>query len=218
VSKPQEWRERYKEEIILPRYHVTKFRLPRSYCPRCDKLVEPEADGILPKRQLGNKLRSYVVYLREELRLPVNMVRKHLENLGIEISEGTIENICSEAAEILKPHYEQLKKELREAKATNNDETGKRIEGENQWKWVFAKQDTVVFHSDKRRSHEVMEEQYGKKPKPVLGSDCYSAYNPLDAVKQRCWSHLLDDSSDLEEEEGKSLPRGFEGVVLRSQD
>ncbi|KXB05451.1 hypothetical protein AKJ49_00785 [candidate division MSBL1 archaeon SCGC-AAA382A03] len=93
VSKPQEWRERYREEIILPRYHVTKFRLPRSYCSRCDKLVEPEAGGILPQRQLGNKLRSYVVYLREELRLPVNMVRKHL----LAYSTQTVE-LCTELA------------------------------------------------------------------------------------------------------------------------
>ncbi|KXB08433.1 hypothetical protein AKJ55_00990 [candidate division MSBL1 archaeon SCGC-AAA382M17] len=74
VSEPQEWRVRYKEEIVLPQYRVTRIEIPRSYCSRCDKMVEPEAEGILPKRQLGNKLRSYVVYLREELRLPVNMV------------------------------------------------------------------------------------------------------------------------------------------------
>ncbi|KXA95086.1 hypothetical protein AKJ65_02685 [candidate division MSBL1 archaeon SCGC-AAA259E19] len=162
-------------------------------------------------------MRCYVVYLREELRLPDNMVQKHLEDLGIEVSDGTVENICSEAAEILEPHYEQLKEELREAKATNNDETGKRIEGENCWEWVFAKSDTIVFHSDKRRSHDVMEEQYGKRPKPVLGSDCYNAYNPLDAMKQRCWSHLLDDSSDLEEEEGESLHEDLKELYSESR-
>ncbi|KXB06164.1 hypothetical protein AKJ53_01100 [candidate division MSBL1 archaeon SCGC-AAA382F02] len=218
VSEPQEWRVRYKEEIVLPQYRVTRIEIPRSYCSRCDQMVEPEAEGILPKRQLGNKLRSYVVYLREELRLPVNMVQKHMENLGMKISEGTVENICSEVAEILEPHYEQLKKELREAKGTNNDETGKRIEGKTCWEWVFAKPDAVVLHSDKRRSHEVMEEQYGKKPKPVLGSDCYNAYSPLDAVKQKCWSHLLDDSSDLEGVEGESLHESLKELYSHSKE
>jgi transposase len=205
VSEPQEWRARYIEEIILPHIHVTECGIPRSYCPNCDCMVEPRPDGILPKRQLGNKLRSYIVYLREELRLPVNMVQKHLDDFGVKVSEGTVENICSEAAEILKPHYQAMKEELGESKATNNDETGKRIEGETCWEWVFAKHDTAVFHSDRRRSHDVMEEFYGEHPKPVLGSDCYTAYNPLDAVKQRCWAHLLDGSSGLESEEGRAL-------------
>ena len=205
VSDPVEWRDRYVEEIVLPKVHVTKLKIPRSYCSRCDKIVEPTVRDVMPKRQLGNKLRSYVVYLREELRLPVNMVQKHLGDFGIKVSEGTVENVCSEAAEILGPHYQALKEELRESKATNNDETGKRIEGKTCWEWVFAKPDTVIFHSDERRSHKVMEEFYGKHPKPVLGSDCYTAYNPLDAVKQRCWAHLLDDSSELESEEGRAL-------------
>ncbi len=65
VSEPQEWRDRYKEEIVLPQYRVTKYEIPRSYCSRCDKMVEPEVEGVLPKRQLGNKLRCYIVYLRE---------------------------------------------------------------------------------------------------------------------------------------------------------
>ena len=214
VSEPQEWRTRYKEKIILPRIHVTKYEIPRSYCSNCDCMVEPILDGILPKRRLENKLRSYVVYLREELRLPVNMVQKHLSDFGVKISEGTVENICSEAAKILEPHYQAIKEELRESKATNNDETGKRIEGMTCWVWVFAKPDAAVFHSDERRSHDVMEEFYGKRPKPVLGSDCYTAYNPLDAVKQRCWAHLLDDSSELESREGRALHEKLKSLHL----
>ncbi|KXB08434.1 hypothetical protein AKJ55_00995 [candidate division MSBL1 archaeon SCGC-AAA382M17] len=111
-----------------------------------------------------------------------------------------------------------MKKELREAEATNNDETGKRIEGKTCWEWVFAKPGAVVLQSDKRRSHEVMEEQYGENPKPVLGSDCYNAYNPLNAVKQKCWSHLLDDSSDLEEEEGESLHESLKELYSHSKE
>lgn len=217
VSEPQEWRVRYIEEIILPRIHVTGCEIPRSYCPNCDCMVEPRPDGILPKRRLGNKLRCYIVYLREELRLPVNMVGKHLADMGIGISEGTVENVCSEMAEFLGPHYEALKEELRESKATNNDETGKRIEGETCWEWVFAKPDTAVFHSDERRSHDVMEEVYGKHPKPVLGSDCYTAYNPLDAVKQRCWSHLLRETSELESSEGRSLHESLKDLHATAQ-
>lgn len=133
LSEPQEERVRYVEDLLPPRLHVTKYRIKRYYCPHCKKLVERKPTALLRGYQLGISTMSDVVYLREELRLPVNLVQHHLERAGLRVSSGEIEWICTEVAAYLHPLYDGYRQELQEGEATNMDETGMRVEGENHW-------------------------------------------------------------------------------------
>lgn len=125
------------------------------------------------------------------------------------MSQGEIEGICTEVAAYLRPLYESYLQELQEGEAANMDETGMRIDGENQWLWAGATKDpereTVLFHHDERRSSAVAKELLGEEFAGVVGCDFYSAYNPVGGRKQRCWAHLLGDTSELKEggEEGE---------------
>ncbi|HIC95300.1 TPA: hypothetical protein EYP12_01575, partial [Candidatus Bipolaricaulota bacterium] len=132
----------------------TRYRIKRYYCPNCRRLVEQKPSDVLPGHQLGIRLMSWVVYLREELRLSVNLVQRYLEKAGLAVSQGEIEGICTEMADYLRPCYEGYRRELGEGKAANMDETGMRIEGENRWLWAGVREDpeTVVFHHDEHRS------------------------------------------------------------------
>lgn len=58
---------------------------------------------MLPGHQLGIRTMSAVAYLREELRLPVNLVQRYLGRTGLLVSSGEIEWICTEVAEHLPP-------------------------------------------------------------------------------------------------------------------
>ena len=58
---------------------------------------------MLPGHQLGIRTMSAVAYLREELRLPVNLVQRYLGRAGLLVSSGEIELICTEVAEHLPP-------------------------------------------------------------------------------------------------------------------
>lgn len=142
------------EDLLPPRLHVTKYRIKRYYCSNCKRLVERKPSDVLPGHQLGIRLMSWVVYLREELRLSVNLVQRYLEKAGLAVSQGEIEGICTEMADYLRPCYEGYRRELGEGKAANMDETGMRIEGENRWLWAGVREDpeTVVFHHDEHRS------------------------------------------------------------------
>jgi len=206
LSEPQEERVRYVEDLLLPRLHVTKYRIKRYWCPRCKRLVERKPSDVLPGHQLGIRLMSWVVYLREELRLPVNLVQRYLEKAGLAVSQGEIEGICTEVADYFRPLYEDYLQELQKGKATNMDETGMRIAGENRWLWAGVRKDseTVVFHHDEHRSSAVAQGLLGEEFEGVVGCDFFSAYNPLSGRKQRCWAHLLRDTSKLKErsEEG----------------
>ncbi|MCI2425214.1 transposase [Candidatus Acetothermia bacterium] len=151
---------------------------------------------------------SYVVYLREELRLPVNLVQTHLAKAGLHVTRGEIEHILREVAEYLRPTYEEYVNTLQRASAVHLDEkTGRRMEGENDWLWggVAKDPDTVVFKVDERRCGAVVAEMLGDEFSGVVGSDFYSVTTQPRGKKQRCWAHLLRDTRKLEREEEKGL-------------
>ncbi|MBS3812976.1 transposase, partial [Candidatus Bipolaricaulota bacterium] len=114
---PQEVRTRYVEDILLPRSWRVKYKINRYYPSNCDQLVEEKPNDVLPGGRLGIRLRSWVLYLREELRLPEDLVREHLKTVGISLSEATIENVTTRGAEALEDTYKGYKEELRESPA-----------------------------------------------------------------------------------------------------
>lgn len=222
LSEPQEERVRYVEDLLPPRLHVTKYRIKRYYCSNCRRLVERKPTEVLPGHRLGIRLMSWVVYLREELRLPVNLVQRYLEKAGLAVSQGEIEGICTEVADYLCPLYEGYRRELGEGEAANMDETGMRIAGENHWLWAGVRRDpeteVVVFHHDEHRSSAVAQGLLGEEFEGVVGCDFFSAYNPLGGRKQRCWAHLLRDTSKLKgrSEEGHYLHQCLKGLWERA--
>jgi transposase-like protein len=216
--KPQEERERYVEDIKLPKRWVVKYTVKRYFCPDCKKLVEEKPKDVLPHHRLGIKAMSYILYLREKLRLPVNLIKERLEDIGFSLSEATIENITTEAAKKLEPTYQEYLEGLKEATSVNIDETGSRVSGNNYWLWTITKPGTTIFHHDKRRSHQVVEELLGKKYEGVICSDFYSAYNPLKAIKQKGWAHLLRDSRELSGEEGEKLHKALKELWKRATE
>ncbi len=52
----------------------------------------------------------------------------------------------------------------------------------------------------------------------VICSNFYSAYNPLETGKQKCWSHLLRDSRELSGEEGEKLHKALKDLWQRATE
>ena len=211
---PVSERVRYVEDILPPRVHVTRYRIQRYLCPGCGKLVEAKPTDVLPGHRLGIRLMAHVVWLREELRLPVNLIQRYLEGAGLSVSQGEIERITTEVAAGLGPLYRSYREALRCGEAVNIDETGMRVGGENRWLWggVSKKPATVVFQIDRRRSSQVVDELVGEGYSGVVGSDFYPAYNVREGKKQRCWAHLLRATKKLGSEEGKKLHLELKGI------
>jgi hypothetical protein len=207
LGAPTEVRERYVEDLLPARAQVIRYRIARYRCPGCRRLVERKPEEVLPGHHLSLRAMATIVYLREELRLPVNRVQQYLADVGLKVSGGTIERVCSQVAERLSLHYETLKAQARRRKGVGLDETGLRVNGANHWMWGMATAEEVVYHPDKRRSHEVAEELLGPGFGGTVICDFYSAYNPLGVSKQRCWVHLLRETAKLSSEEGQALHR-----------
>ena len=67
------------------------------------------------------------------------------EVFGLEISEGGIANLLSRVKGQLDTEVDGILETLRSARLVCSDETSARVNGKNQWEWVFQNEN-VCFH------------------------------------------------------------------------
>src|SRR3989344_1355193 len=146
VSDTQEIRERIIEDIEQPKTKNTKHIIHRCYCKNCDRIVEPEIEDTLPNARFGLKLMLLVLILKLDCRIPSNKVTSILSSVfGVKISDGEIYNILRQLAEAFGDYYNELEQKIREALVKYIDETGWRINGKNNWLWIFINDEVALY-------------------------------------------------------------------------
>ena len=204
VSDTQEIRERIVEDIEQPKTKNTKHLIHRCYCKKCDKIVEPEIEDALLNARFGLRLMMLVLILKLDSRIPSNKIVSLLSSVfGIKISDGEIYGILRQLSEALGDYYDELVIKIREALVKNIDETSWRINGKNNWLWIFINKEIALYIVNRRRSSKVPIEILGNQDEKVIIEDRFSAYNELARIsgckQQICWAHLLRNSKDLAE-------------------
>ena len=204
VSDTQESRERIVEDIEEPKIKNTKHIIHRYYCKNCKKIVEPKFYDALPNARFGLRLMLLVLILKLDCRIPSNKVTSILSSVfGIKISDGEVYNILRQLSEALGDYYFELKKRIKEALVKNIDETSWRINGKNNWLWLFINNEIALYIVDRKRSSKVPIKILGNQEGKTAITDRHSAYNELVKIsgckQQICWAHLLRNSKDLAE-------------------
>jgi len=202
VSDTQEIRERVVTDIPETRAKNTKHLFHRCYCRNCDKLVEPEFYDALPNARFGLKLMILILILKLDCRIPSNKVVSILDSVfGVKISDGEIYNILRQLSEAFGDYYKELEQKIKDALAKHIDETSWRINGKNNWLWIFINKEIALFVVRKKRSSKVPIEILGDQKGKTIIDDRFSAYTELAKVsgceQQICWAHLLRNSKDL---------------------
>jgi transposase-like protein len=202
VSDTQEIRERVVTDIPETRAKNTKHRFHRCYCGNCDKLVEPEFYDALPNARFGLKLMILILILKLDCRIPSNKVVSILDSVfGVKISDGEVYNILRQLSEAFGDYYKELEQKIKDALAKHIDETSWRINGKNNWLWIFINKEVALFVVRKKRSSKVPIEILGDQEGKTIIDDRFSAYTELAKVsgceQQICWAHLLRNSKDL---------------------
>ena len=204
VSDTQEIRERIVEDIEQPKIKNTKHLIHRYYCKNCNKIVEPKFYDALPNARFGLKLMLLILILKLDCRIPSNKVTSILSSVfGIKISDGEIYNILRQLSEAFGDYYSELVKRIKEALIKNIDETSWRINGKNNWLWLFINKEVALYVVDRKRNSKVPIKILGNQEGKIIIEDRFSAYNELAKVsgckQQICWAHLLRNSKDLAE-------------------
>ena len=225
VSDTQEIRERIVEDIEQPRTLNTKHLIHRCYCPKCDKLVEPVINDALPYSRFGLRLMLFVLILKLDSRIPSNKVTSLLSVIfGIKISDGEIYGMLSRLREAFGDYYGELVKKIKEALVKHIDETSWRINGKNNWLWIFINNEVALYVVNKKRSSKVPIKVLGNQEGKTIVEDRFCAYNELARVsgcmQQICWAHLLRNSKDLAEhyKEAKYIHKRMKYIYSKAKE
>ena len=225
VSDTQEIRERIVEDIEQPKTKNTKHLIHRCYCKKCDKLVEPEIKDALPNARFGLRLMILVLILKLDSRIPSNKITSLLSSVfGIKISDGEIYGILRQLKTAFGDYYGELRNKIREALVKHIDETSWRINGQNNWLWIFINKEVALYVVEKQRSSDVPVKVLGNQKDKFVTTDRYSAYNVLvektGCLQQVCWTHLLRNSKDLTEHysEAKYIHKRMKYIYRKAKE
>ena len=195
-----------RQVVTLPRVRarVTEHVVLERTCQKCQKHWAPEPDwsAITAGRQrFGISVQSEVSVLREECRPPFRVIQRYLKwRFGLGLSVGELVALTRGAAEHGREEYDRLRQEIRASPVVYGDETGWRQDGRNGYLWSFSTPEVRYFLYRPSRGRTVVEEVLGDEFEGVLVSDFYGTYNVYQGPHQRCWTHLLRDIHQLNEQ------------------
>src|SRR3990167_4680599 len=129
----------------------TQYIIHSRYCKNCGKIVEPDVNEALPNARFSLRLMLWIMFMKLEIRMPSNKITEFLQLFGLEISDGEIYNILNQLKNAFGDYYETIVIKMREAKVKHIDETSWRIDGKNNWLWIFINDEVALFVIDKQR-------------------------------------------------------------------
>lgn len=180
-------------DVELPEPKVVEYQQIEKVCPVCSS----KNKGDFPKQirapvQIGNNTRALTTYLHVSHKIPFNRTKEVIADLlGLEISEGTVENFLEKAFEETKEIHWEIMQRLKTCKYINSDETGIRVEKKNYQLWTWCNEFYSYYAADKRRSTAVIEENLGTDYQGIIIHDCHSAQNNTKAGNhQQCLVHI----------------------------
>lgn len=201
VSRAVEFAERTEVDIPPVKPVVRRHRIGRHWCRRCKKIVSPRIPTLLPHTPYGMNLHLQVAHLKYGLGLTMDKIRALLSELyGLSLSSGVISAMLGRVGKRLKAPYDQLKDSLPQQELLNVDETGWRVAGISHWLWSFSSPEAAYYRIERSRGKKVVADVLGTRFDGILVTDFYSSYHAIEAVKQKCWVHVLRDIKKIQED------------------
>jgi transposase len=166
------------------------------YCPGCQSYQRAAAPtGYEPGRVLGPHLEGVVLYLHYAHPLSYERVQTILRDMtGLKLGIGTLVNIVKRGQATLQQGAEAIRQRIQQAAVVGSDETGVRVDGQNQWQWVFQNEQWAYYVIRPSRAAQVLQDVMADAQPQVWVSDAYSAQMNHPAQQyQLCLAHQLRD-------------------------
>lgn len=185
-----------RHELPQVRPQVTRVERYGGDCPCCQQSYEaPVPVGLEPGSPFGQSVASVVTYLRYHHAVSYQRLSQLMEDLyGVAISEGAIANLLQRVQTQLATPVARIVERLRSARLVCSDETGARLNGRNQWEWVFQNEQVCLHVIRPSRGKAVIDEMMAGHRPNVWVSDLFSAQKAHPAEHwQVCLAHQLRD-------------------------
>ena len=188
-------------------------------CPCCQtEYLAPVPAGMEPGSPNVRSIQSLVTYLRYTHAIGYERLSGILaEVFGLNISEGALANLLSTVKTSLDDQVNQILQRLRQAKLIGSDETSARVNGQNQWEWVFQNQDICLHVIRPSRGAGVISEVLGEHRPQLWVSDLFSAQKNHPAAQwQVCLAHQLRDCQYAIDAGDKIFAPAMKRLLLRA--
>jgi len=184
------------EDIPPLRPQVTRLTTYQGICVGCGQSVRSKhplqmslaigAAGV----HLGPRALALAAELNKAKGLSMRKTCAVLRDcFGLQLSPGGLSQALDRLAVKVKPRYDAIATELRQAPALHSDETSWWVAGPGWWLWVFTTQLLTFYVVAQSRGRELLSNILGKDFGGVLVSDCLAIYDDATALQQKCYAH-----------------------------
>ena len=217
LPPPSERRFRLIEDIPETQPEVTEHSIPRHWCPRCRKLVEPPVPDALPGATFGHRLVALTAWLHYGLGTTLSQILAVLSHaLHFRLTEGGLVDAWQRLAAILKPWYDAIAREVKGAGTLHADETGWRVAGRTVWLWCFTTAQATYYMIDRCRGAPALLRFFTEEFAGVLVTDFWAAYNVVAAAaRQACLVHLFRELEKVDELDASETWAAFRKKLKR---
>ena len=192
------------KDLVEVLVETTEHRNEVKMC-QCGLIHYGETPQITPVRY-GDKIKSLAVYLNTYQLIPFNRVQELFHDcLGVDISDGTLQDANETSYVNLGQTEQQIKEQLKAGDVLHNDETGMRCEKKLMWAHTGSNNEYTHYAIHEKRGVEAIDE-IGILP-VYLGTSVHDRYSSYDSYQSCghsfCNSHLLRDLKSLVEDDKK---------------
>jgi transposase len=183
------------EDIPSLRPYVTRLTTYQGTCVGCGQSVRSKhpLQVSVAIGAAGVHLGPRALALAADLKAKGLSMRKTCavlrDCLGLQLSPGGLSQALDRLAVKVKPQYDALATELRQAPALHSDETSWWVAGPGWWLWVFTTQLLTFYVVAQSRGRQLLSDILGKDFGGVLVSDCLAIYDDATALQQKCYAH-----------------------------
>ena len=181
-------------DMVVPKPKIIKLIITTRYCRTCKKSRAAPVKEALPNARFSLRFEVFVTVLKY-LGVSYRKIQYMVSLLGISITGGALNGIIIRMGRRLRPLYDQLLKELKQAGFIHIDETIWRKDGVTHWLWVFVGMWTTIIEINQSRGSAV--------PKRVLegyagvtAHDSWPACNSIGSAQQKCHIHYKREIKD----------------------
>ncbi len=203
LGAPVERRFRLIEDIVETQPEVTEHSIPRSWCPRCGKFVEPPVPEAMPHARVGHRLVTLTAWLHYGLGVTISQILAVLNHhLRFTMSAGGLVAAWQRLANLLLAWYQEIAEEVKASGVLHADETGWRLAGRTVWLWCFTTRvaKATYYMIDRCRGSPALSKFFTTAFDGVLITDFWAAYNAVVcAARQACLPHLFRELDKTDE-------------------
>jgi transposase len=178
--------------VIIP--VCTEHRSYQKTCPCGNKNSAAYPENVNAPVQYGSGVESIVSYLHARQYVPYRRMKELLKDcFGIDLSEGSIDNIIMRFASKAAPVYSMIKAAVSNSAVIGADETGAKVDGNKHWVWTYQTEELTLLAMSGSRGLKAINghfpEGFGNA---ILCHDAWRTYfNYSDNLHQLCCAHLL---------------------------